>query len=80
MLHTIVQGIRASTSTDFVIGIKLNAADYSPTDIVEDSSLTEGEQRALEHLHTLATWKLIDIVEISGGDYDQPGIFLCKLP
>jgi 2,4-dienoyl-CoA reductase-like NADH-dependent reductase (Old Yellow Enzyme family) len=82
LLHTIVQGIRASTSIDFVISVKLNAADYSPTDIAEDSSslLTEGEQRALEHLLALATWRLIDIVEISGGDYDQPGIFLCKLP
>lgn len=75
MLHTIVQGIRASTSTDFVISVKLNAADYSTTDIAEDSLLTEGEQRALEHLLALATWRLIDIVEISGGDYDHPSIF-----
>jgi len=80
MLYVIVQGIRTSTSTDFVISVKLNAADYSPTDITEDSLLTEGEQRALEHLLALTTWRLIDIVEISGGDYDQPGIFLCKLP
>jgi hypothetical protein len=63
-----------------VISLKLNAADYSPTGVAGDSSLTEGEQRALKHFLTLATWGLIDIVEISGGDYEKPGIFLCKPP
>ncbi|KIM46043.1 hypothetical protein M413DRAFT_441104 [Hebeloma cylindrosporum] len=80
LLHTIVQGIRVSTSTDFVISVKLNAADYSPTDIAEDSLLTEGERRSLEHILALATWRLIDIVEISGGDYDQPDFMMSPKP
>jgi len=73
LIQTIVTRIRASTSSDFVISIKLNAADY--TDSSTESSnttLTEHEQRAMQHLLTIANWSTADIVEVSGGDYERP--------
>lgn len=58
------------TPKDFVISIKLNAADYASGSL--DSNLTEHEQRALQHLLAIASWATVDIVEISGGDYETP--------
>lgn len=54
--------IRGSTKPSFVLGVKLNAADY-----VEGG---QDESIALEHVKTIASWKLFDFIEISGGDYE----------
>jgi hypothetical protein len=70
LIQTIIGRIRALTPKDFVISIKLNAADY--TSGSPDSSLTEHEQRALQHLLTIASWATVDIIEVSGGDYETP--------
>jgi 2,4-dienoyl-CoA reductase-like NADH-dependent reductase (Old Yellow Enzyme family) len=67
-LHRIVTGIRGVSPPDFVLGIKLNAADYT-------SGGGDSEERALEHLRIITTWKMVDFIEISGGDYENPGVF-----
>ena len=70
LIQSIVVQIRALTPKDFVISIKLSAADYvlgSP-----NSGLTEHEQQALYHLFTIANWGTIDIIEVSGGNYEAP--------
>lgn len=37
------------------------------------SEKEEQEIRALEHIRTLANWHAIDFMEVSGGDYENPG-------
>jgi 2,4-dienoyl-CoA reductase-like NADH-dependent reductase (Old Yellow Enzyme family) len=64
-LRRIVEGIRAACAHNFVIGIKLNAADYV--------NASEDETRALDHLREIAGWRMVDFLEISGGDYEDPG-------
>lgn len=46
------------------MGIKVNAADYV------SGSLTEAQ--ALEHVREMASWRMLDFIEISGGDYERP--------
>ena len=70
LIQTIIDRIRAQTPKDFVISIKLNAADY--TSGSTESNLTTLEQRALQHLMTIASWATVDIIEVSGGDYETP--------
>ena len=88
ILSRIVQAIRAEASipSTFVVGIKLNAGDYSNDQI--------DETRALAHVRSIAEWKNVDFLEIryanihqlylllipdhpnfSGGDYESPGLF-----
>jgi hypothetical protein len=31
------------------------------------------EAQSLEHLTEIAQWQLFDIIEVSGGDYENPG-------
>jgi len=68
------------TPPEFVIGIKLNAADYTNSATSPDVSLTEHEQRAMQHLLTIARWATIDFVEISGGDYETPDFLSASAP
>jgi len=75
-----VTKIRALTPPEFVIGIKLNAADYTNSASGPDVSLTEHEQRAMRHLLTIASWASIDFVEISGGDYETPDFLATSAP
>lgn len=65
VIKRIADGIRAELPSNFVLGLKLNAADYASN---EDS-----EARALDHLRQIASWGQIDFIEISGGDYENPG-------
>ncbi|KAH8082853.1 hypothetical protein BXZ70DRAFT_900986 [Cristinia sonorae] len=69
-LRRIVTAIRAPgvVPKDFALGIKMNAADYVDT----SSGPVANEDRALEHFRTIATWGLLDFIEVSGGDYDSP--------
>lgn len=66
LLSRIVQAIRAEASipSTFVVGIKLNAGDYASDQL--------DETRALAHVRSIAQWKNVDFLEISGGDYESP--------
>jgi hypothetical protein len=72
---------------DFVLGVKVNASDYVDTSLDAanilgddrmriESQKTVQELRALEHVRTMASWQMIDFIEISGGDYETPGTFI----
>ncbi|KDQ11347.1 hypothetical protein BOTBODRAFT_114606 [Botryobasidium botryosum FD-172 SS1] len=72
VLKKIVKRIRSFAPPAFVIGIKLNAADYASGGL--------SDQHALEHVKTIAGWAGeragVDFIEISGGDYEQPSKFV----
>ena len=51
---------------DFVVGVKLNAADYA-----RDTCELQ-ENRALEHVREIGMWGLVDTIQVSGGDYEDP--------
>lgn len=72
IIQTIVSNIRERTSSTFIICIKLNAAEYTSA-ADPNHSLSDSEQRAMDHILAMATWGLLDFIEISGGDYEKPG-------
>jgi 2,4-dienoyl-CoA reductase-like NADH-dependent reductase (Old Yellow Enzyme family) len=72
MLSEIVVAIRKVVPTTFIIGIKINSADYVTSGSTEEAS-QEGERRVLDHIRTITSWGIIDFIEISGGDYEKPG-------
>ncbi|KAJ7288288.1 hypothetical protein C8J57DRAFT_1279760 [Mycena rebaudengoi] len=69
LLRRIVHAIRAAVASEFILGVKINSADYA------DSN----ESPALEHILSIASWGTIDFIEISGGDYEKPD-FLTTAP
>ena len=52
-----------------MLGIKLNSTDYST---FEGKDVQEN--RALGHLMTIVSWGVVDLIEVSGGDYENPGM------
>ncbi|KAJ6615132.1 hypothetical protein B0H10DRAFT_1801780 [Mycena sp. CBHHK59/15] len=66
LLHRIVSQIRATVPSDFVLGVKFNAADYA------DDLVAATESPALDHVRSIAGWGSVDFIEISGGDYEKP--------
>ncbi|KAJ7512967.1 hypothetical protein B0H11DRAFT_1948209 [Mycena galericulata] len=66
LLNRIVLAIRAVVPPDFILGLKINAADYADSNTAGESSL------ALNHVRAIASWGLVDFIEISGGDYEKP--------
>ena len=65
-LLEIYEGIRRVTPADFIIGVKINSADF------KDRGFTEADSLAvIEVLSDLG----IDFVEISGGNYEKPKMF-----
>lgn len=63
--------------------MKINSADYLDRTTEDDTVEPKGRQypspgrktitRALEHVRTISLWGNIDFIEISGGDYENPG-------
>ncbi|KAG2342313.1 FMN-linked oxidoreductase [Suillus weaverae] len=77
MLSEIVKAIRKVVPTTFIIGIKINSADYITYGGAEEV-YQEGERRVLDHIRTIASWGIIDFIEISGGDYEKPDFMACS--
>jgi len=50
----------------------MNAADYINSE--QDEHGTKDEDRVLDHLRTIAGWGMVDLIEVSGGDYEKPGM------
>ncbi|KAI0719190.1 hypothetical protein C8Q72DRAFT_127517 [Fomitopsis betulina] len=67
-LRDIVYGIRESEviPAHFVVAVKLNSADYTA------DSIEPQENRALDHVREIGSWGLVDFIEVSGGDYEDP--------
>lgn len=77
MLFETVKAIRKVVPATFVIGIKINSADYVTSGGSEEAD-QHGEQRILDHIRIIANWSIIDFIEISGGDYEKPGKGQCR--
>lgn len=65
-LVEIYMGMRKTLGPEFSISIKMNASDFNKGGFTEDESLQVAEK--LAHLG-------IDLIEISGGNYDNPKMF-----
>ncbi|KAI0375529.1 FMN-linked oxidoreductase [Pilatotrama ljubarskyi] len=67
-LREICFAIRASPAVpaDFVVGVKINSGDYA-----RDGS-PNGSERPLAHVREIGSWGIIDFIEVSGGDYEDP--------
>jgi len=63
-LKAIVHRIREIVPSDFAVGIKVNAGDY----VVSGFDNADAKRHLLE----IASWGLVDWIEISGGDYENP--------
>lgn len=46
------------------MGVKLNSGDYVRGGFSEEHSL--------EHVRAISGWNMIDFIEVSGGDYEDP--------
>jgi hypothetical protein len=69
-----VTAIREVLPRPFVLGIKLNSSDYVGAGSVHNSQAEEeAEDSAVAHVVDIARWDMIDFIEISGGDYENPG-------
>jgi 2,4-dienoyl-CoA reductase-like NADH-dependent reductase (Old Yellow Enzyme family) len=62
----IIHGIRAATSTEFCIGIKMNSVDAATSESVSD---------VVEQISLIAAAG-IDFIEISGGTYENPSMMV----
>ena len=71
--------IRSAVPRTFVLGIKINAADYVATDDDNSHKQKPTLPDALDHIRTIACWGLIDFIEISGGDYEKLGTIVSPL-
>jgi hypothetical protein len=75
LVRRIVTGARQVVPGDFIIGVKLNAADYIDTSAISHDSGNKNcaqEDRALNHIKEIASWGSVDFIEVSGGDYVNP--------
>lgn len=68
-LVQIYQGIRAVVQPDFLVGLKLNSADFQKGGFDENDSL-----QVVQKMSELG----IDFIEISGGNYENPEMLMAK--
>ena len=74
LLRRIATEIRGNVPKDFVVGIKLNCADF-----VDSTAVSSSDEIALRHVGDIVSWGLFDFLEISGGDYESPGSWISLL-
>lgn len=68
-LVEIYQGIRAAVGSEFLVGLKLNSADFQKGGFDENDSI-----RVVQKMSELG----IDFIEISGGNYESPEMLTTK--
>lgn len=68
-LLAIYQGIRQAVQADFLVGVKLNSADFQKGGFDETESV-----QVVQKLSELG----IDFIEISGGNYESPEMLTAK--
>ena len=76
-MHQVTEAIRSVVPSNFVLGIKINAVDYVATACDDKHNSTPSD--GLHHIRDIASWGLVDFIEISGGDYEMPGTILYLL-
>ncbi|KAI0302385.1 hypothetical protein B0F90DRAFT_1925132 [Multifurca ochricompacta] len=73
LLQRIVTSIRKVLPRPFVLGVKLSSSDYVGADSLPNPRAEEeAEDSALAHVVNVARWDMVDFIEISGGDYENP--------
>jgi hypothetical protein len=56
-----------------VLGVKLSSSDYVGAGSVHDPRAEEeAEDRGVAHVVEVARWDMVDFIEVSGGDYENP--------
>ena len=74
-----MSSIRKVLPRPFVLGIKLNSSDYvGANSLYDEHAEEEAKDRALAHVVDISRWDMVDFIEISGGDYENPGTTTCK--
>jgi len=68
LLRRIATEVRRNVPKDFVVGVKLNSADF-----VDRKAIATSDEKVLQHIKDIVNWGLIDFLEITGGDYESPG-------
>ncbi|MFA9485700.1 MULTISPECIES: hypothetical protein [unclassified Moraxella] len=69
LLIKIYTAIRQAVGADFLVGVKLNSADFQKGGFDENDSIA-----VVKHLSELE----IDFIEISGGNYESPAMMGAK--
>ena len=67
IVREIIEGVRAAVPASFIVGIKLNSGDYVRGGLTEED--------ALQNVAWLAEMRMVDFVEVSGGNYENPVFF-----
>jgi len=75
LLHRIATEIRRNVPKDFVVGIKINSADF-----IDRKAVAMSDEKVLQHIRVIVSWGIIDFLEITGGDYENPGGWIYFLP
>ena len=74
LLHRIVTVIREVLPRPFVLGVKLSSSDYIGAGSAQNPQAEEeAEEISLANVIDITRWDMIDFIEISGGDYENPG-------
>ena len=83
LLYLILVGIDAATDPGFVKGVKINCSDFVQGGELQlayytycpANNLTSGldEEQSTTLVKEIISWKLVDVLEISGGNYSSPG-------
>jgi 2,4-dienoyl-CoA reductase-like NADH-dependent reductase (Old Yellow Enzyme family) len=68
LLRRIATETRRNTPKDFILGVKLNSADF-----VDRKASSSSDEKVLQHVRDIVSWELFDFLEITGGDYENPG-------
>ncbi|KAK4687492.1 hypothetical protein P7C73_g2627, partial [Tremellales sp. Uapishka_1] len=64
LLYLILTGIHACTERKFVKAVKINCSDFVQGGL--------DEEQAAEMIKAIVSWKLVDMLEVSGGTYGNP--------
>ncbi|KAL1406195.1 hypothetical protein Q8F55_007884 [Vanrija albida] len=64
LLWLILTGIAAATEPRFVKAVKINSSDFVAGGM--------DEEQAADIIREIASWQLVDILEVSGGNYSNP--------
>ena len=71
LLQRIATEIRRNVPKGFILGVKLNSGDF-----IDKEAVSLNDDKALQHVRDVVSWKVFDFLEISGGDYESPGLWI----
>ncbi|KAI9635074.1 uncharacterized protein MKK02DRAFT_24991 [Dioszegia hungarica] len=66
LLFLILRGVHAATRREFIKAIKINCSDFVQGGL--------DEAQSAEIIKEIVSWRMVDVLEVSGGNYSNPGI------